>query len=122
MRACCALLVFVVVVLPQRGARVEAIPKWFTFYGDDPDNQHEWSNLGTSGITGIKGIQPPTLPPLPPAHHPTSPDRAFTPAGAQTRGTATAGAGCCTSPAGRATPTGRHTATRTRATAAPWAA
>ena len=72
-RACCALLVFVVVVLPQRGARVEAIPKWLTFYGDDPDNQHEWSNLGTSGITGIKGIQPPTLPPLPPAHHPTLP-------------------------------------------------
>ena len=65
MRACCALLVFVVVVLPQRAARVEAIPKYFTFYGDDPDNQHEWSNLGTSGITGIKGIQP-----LPPGHAP----------------------------------------------------
>ena len=56
-----------------------------------------------------------------PAPHP--PPTAHSPRpGAQTRGTATAGAGCCTSPAGRATPTGQRTATRMPATAAPWAA
>ena len=38
-------------VLQPRAAA--SMPRWFTFFGDDPASQHAWSNLGHSDVAGI---------------------------------------------------------------------
>ena len=35
-----------------------AMPKYFTFYGNDAVNQHSWSNVGTAGLPDIIGAPP----------------------------------------------------------------
>ena len=37
-----------------------AMPKYFTFYGNDAVNQHSWSNVGTAGLPDIIGASHPT--------------------------------------------------------------
>ena len=42
-----------------------AMPKYFTFYGNDAVNQHSWSNVGTAGLPDIIGASHPTPAPGP---------------------------------------------------------
>ena len=51
---------------------IAAMPKYFTFYGNDAVNQHSWSNVGTAGLPDIIG-----------SPHPTPTRRAAAPAGAE---------------------------------------
>eukprot|EP01046_Picozoa_sp_COSAG06_P037669 COSAG06_NODE_4276_length_4411_cov_1.926716_1_plen_72_part_00 len=53
-------IVLALILLPTAGA----MPKYFTFYGNDAPNQHTWSNLGTAGLPDIIGT--PTLAHPPP--------------------------------------------------------
>ena len=43
-----------------------AMPKYFTFYGNDAVNQHSWSNVGTAGLPDIIGSPHPTAGPAGP--------------------------------------------------------
>ena len=49
------LLLLLLLLLCMTHDGCDAMPRWFTFYGDDAANQHAWSNLGTSSVAGISG-------------------------------------------------------------------
>ena len=140
MRAPAQLLVPTLLLLLGGGAG--AMPRWLTFYGDDPANQHAWSNLGHTG-RGRRGSHyaPQSLLdrswcfmkykiPVGTRNDRASDDpialaqaTAASPV-SRPRGAGTAGTDCCTSRAGPSAPTrlgSRRTAATPSATAALWA-